>query len=181
MIYIALLRGINVGGRNKIKMADLRAVLENRGLKQVKTYIQSGNVLFESDKEESTLVPEIEEEIHTSFGIELKVMLRSSEEFKDLVTNSPFAGRELSDGESLYVSLLGEPLTGDQVQKLEQCEQADDEFAVIGRDVYFLFRQSILDSKLGDALNKLKIPSTSRNWNTMNKLNALAQEMQLQG
>ncbi|WP_433943055.1 DUF1697 domain-containing protein [Paenibacillus sp. SN-8-1] len=180
MIYIALLRGINVGGKNKIKMADLKEALENRGFKRVKTYIQSGNVLFESEKDERTLAAEIEEEINTSFGIALKVMLRTAQELEDLIVNSPFAHRELSDGESLHVSLLGEPLTEEQIHKIDQSEKGNDEFAVIGRDVYFHFRQSILDSKLGGALDKLKIPSTSRNWNTMNKLNALAQEMKQQ-
>ncbi|USB31842.1 DUF1697 domain-containing protein [Paenibacillus sp. YPG26] len=180
MIYIALLRGINVGGNNKIKMADLRTALENRGLKRVKTYIQSGNVLFESEKDEASLAIEIEDEIYTTFGIRLKVMLRTSQELEDLIVHSPFAHRELSDGESLYVSLLGEPLSEEGLQKLEQCEKANDEFAVVGREVYFLFRRSILDSKLGDALVKTKIPSTSRNWNTINKLHALAVEMKQQ-
>lgn len=181
MIYVALLRGINVGGKNKIKMADLKKALEQRGLKRVKTYIQSGNILFESDQDEHTLVREIEDEILTTFQITLKVMLRTSEEFLQLMENSPFVGRELSGEQSLYVSLLSEPLNEEGIHKLEQAEKRQDEYAVQGREVYFLFHKSILDSKLGDALARLKVPSTSRNWNTMNKLKALAEEMQLQG
>lgn len=178
MIYIAFLRGINVGGHNKIKMADLKKSLEEFGLSRVKTYIQSGNVLFESDKDEATLVEELQDEINKSFGIALKVILRTAQEIDDLIMNTPYAGHELAEGESLYVTLLGEPLPEEQVRKLKDLESSGDQCVVMGRDVYYLFSRSILDSKLADAMNKIKLPSTTRNWNTMNKLNNMAKEMQ---
>ncbi|GIP23875.1 DUF1697 domain-containing protein [Paenibacillus sp. J22TS3] len=180
MIYIALLRGINVGGNNKIKMADLKKALEDAGFLRVKTYIQSGNVLFESDKTEAELVPELEGIIHTAFGISLKVILRTADELDHLITNTPYAGHTLAEGESFYVTLLGEPLPQEELVKLKEMENEGEQCSVSGRDVYYLFRKSILDSKLAGAMNKIKIPSTTRNWNTMNKLNALAIEMSQQ-
>ncbi|WP_330587884.1 DUF1697 domain-containing protein [Anaerocolumna sedimenticola] len=112
IIYLALLRGINVGGKNIIKMADLKRVFEAIGLCDVKTYIQSGNVLFKSDEKEEVLSDKIEHEIEAVFGIPAKVILRTSKEFKQIILNCPFSQDEiaeaenLSEAESLYVALL---------------------------------------------------------------------------
>ncbi|MDB5083637.1 MAG: hypothetical protein JWN30_523 [Bacilli bacterium] len=105
MIYIALLRGINVGGKNIIKMADLRHTFETLGFKQVKTYIQSGNVLFESDDDEDSLRQRIEHEIESDFGISLTVILRTVEEIERIIENCPFDSNTLSENDSIQLSL----------------------------------------------------------------------------
>jgi uncharacterized protein (DUF1697 family) len=111
-IYIALLRGINVGGKNKIKMADLKQVFETIGLCEVQTYIQSGNVLFKSNEREEELRKKIEQAIEKTFGFTVSVILRTAEELECIIGNCPFSEEEVleaeasSEVESLYVSLM---------------------------------------------------------------------------
>lgn len=183
-IYIALLRGINVGGHNKIKMADLRAALADAGLQRVQTYIQSGNILFESPKEESALREIIERVIEHSFGISLTVVLRTADELERIISSCPFPAELVAEveasaeGESLYVAMLPEAPSSEGVAKLEAANNGDDEYRIVGRDVYLLFRQSVRNAKLAVNIAKLGVPSTVRNWNTMNKLVQLARSMQ---
>ncbi|WNC14786.1 DUF1697 domain-containing protein [Brevibacillus brevis] len=183
-VYIALLRGINVGGKNKIKMAELRSALENIGLFRVKTYIQSGNVLFVSEDDEDTLRKRMEEEIASSFGITLTVVLRTAEELQRIVENCPFSDELIEEaaasavGESLYVALLPEAPPPSGVDKLAAAENGNDLYEIAGRDVYLLFRQSVRDAKLSANLAKLGVPATVRNWNTMSKLAAMTREME---
>ncbi|UUZ86223.1 DUF1697 domain-containing protein [Paenibacillus sp. P26] len=183
-VYIALLRGINVGGKNKIKMADLKRTLESMGLSRVQTYIQSGNVLFESGETEEALKVRLEREIEKVFGIELSVILRTAEELKRIVTNCPFPAEEVAEAEALaqvevlYVALLPEAPVPDAVERLNGYSSEADQFRTCGRDMYLLFRHSVRDSKLAAQLKVLNLPVTVRNWNTMNKLDALAQAME---
>ena len=95
-IYIALLRGINVGGKNIIKMSDLKRVFEGIGLYEVQTYIQSGNVLFKSNEEEEALRMKIEHEIAKVFGFSVPVILRTATELKQIIRNCPFSEEEAS-------------------------------------------------------------------------------------
>ena len=88
-VYIALLRGINVGGKNIIRMADLKRVFETIGFCEVKTYIQSGNVLFKSNEAEESLCNKIEHEIEVVFGIPVKIILRTSTELEQIILNCP--------------------------------------------------------------------------------------------
>jgi uncharacterized protein (DUF1697 family) len=182
-IYIALLRGINVGGKNKIKMADLKMALENIGIARVQTYIQSGNVLFESQEDEASLRKKFEQEIAAVFGITLTVVVRTAEELERIVGNCPFSEAVLaeaaatSEGESLYVAMLPEAPPQSGIEKLAAANNEEDEYRIDGRDVYLLFRHSIRDAKLATNLQKLGVPATVRNWNTMNKLIELANGM----
>ncbi|WP_410771258.1 DUF1697 domain-containing protein [Fontibacillus sp. BL9] len=182
-IYIALLRGINVGGKNKIKMAELRTALENIGLTRVQTYIQSGNILFESEKDEPTLRKEIEQMIESVFGISLMVILRTDREMKMITRQCPFSEELLAEaaatcvGESLHVAMLPGAPEPAGIEKLESVNYGDDLYVIAGRDVYLLFRGSIRDSKLAVNLHKLGVQATVRNWNTMNKLVELADGM----
>lgn len=183
-IYIALLRGINVGGKNMIKMADLKQALEAIGLLKVKTYIQSGNVLFKSDEEDETLHKKIESKIEEAFGFQVAVILRTAEEIKQVVDNCPFSDKEIleaestSEGECLYVSLLSQVPSEEKLGKLSAYKGENEEYRINGREVYLLFRSSIRNSKLANNLQRLDVPSTVRNWKTMNKLVALAKEME---
>jgi uncharacterized protein (DUF1697 family) len=181
--YIALLRGINVGGKNKVKMADLKRTFEASGLSRVQTYIQSGNVLFESDEEEAPLRQRIEERIAADFGIQVVVVLRTLAEMERIAANCPFSAEDIaeaeaaSDAESLYVALLLEAPVPEKAERLSAYSTPDDRFQLAGRDVYLLFRYSVRDSKLAAQLPKLGVPATVRNWNTIQKLVALAKAM----
>ena len=180
-VYIAFLRGINVGGKNKIKMADLKCVFEDMGLVRVETYIQSGNVIFESDEPEITLRTKVEHEIERNFGIPASVILRTSCELERLINVCPFSEEEImkaealnSEGESLYVNLLTEVPDEEKIEYLNRLRNEKDDFRIINRDMYLLFFHSIRKSKLANSLQKLETPSTVRNWKTINKLMALA-------
>lgn len=177
-IYIALLRGINVSGHNKIKMTELKHILETMGLSRVQTYIQTGNVLFKSAEDTESLRFRIENEIKTVFGISITVVLRTSMEFESIIVHCPYTDVPLAKGESVHVSILTEEPQQKVVELLSSSERDNDEYYIHGREIYFLFRQSILDSKLAKNLQKLGNTATTRNLNTINKLAALLKAMQ---
>ncbi|RAV21130.1 DUF1697 domain-containing protein [Paenibacillus contaminans] len=177
-IYIGLLRGINVGGKNKIKMADLKSSLETMGLSRVQTYIQSGNVLFESEEEAETLTKRIELEIKTVFGIAAAVVLRTAPELERIIASCPFDANALSEGESIQLTLLTETPAQEKIALLSEGKSDIDEFRIAGLEIYLLFRQSVLDSKLAANLQKLGSIATTRNWNTIVKLDSLAKAME---
>lgn len=185
-IYVALLRGINVGGKNIIKMAQLKSTFESLGLSRVKTYIQSGNVLFESLEDEKTLLKRIEREIEAAYGFYVPVILRTAEQLTKIAQRCPFSQEEIStaesscDGESLYVSLLLDKPTQEGIQRWSGFKSDVESYVIDGREVYLLFYQSIRNSKLANQLHKLDVPSTTRNWKTINKLISLANEMETQ-
>ncbi|HDR7250635.1 TPA: DUF1697 domain-containing protein, partial [Bacillus pacificus] len=110
-IYIALLRGINVGGHKIIKMADLKQTFESIGLKQVKTYIQSGNIVFESERDIDFLNKRIQSEIKNVFGFDVPVMLRTHEEFINVIKRCPYEVNSLREGESIHVAFLANELS----------------------------------------------------------------------
>ncbi|CAG7654765.1 DUF1697 domain-containing protein [Paenibacillus allorhizosphaerae] len=183
-IHIALLRGINVGGNNKIKMAELREVLGRMGLARVRTYIQSGNILFESDEREETLRGRIELEMEKAFGLTLKVIIRTAEELRQMVAKLPFTNQQIAAakasaiGECLHVSMLMSEPVAERVDKLKSLDFQNDQYRIIGRDVYLLFGSSIRDSKLAVQVEKLGVATTTRNWKTINKLVELADELE---
>jgi uncharacterized protein (DUF1697 family) len=182
-IHAALLRGINVGGKNKIKMAELKAAFEALGLGRVQTYIQSGNVLFESDRTETELRERIERQIADTFGISLTAVLRTAEELETIVGRCPFPAEEVaaaeaaSQAECLYVAMLPEAPAPSGVAKLAGANNGVDVYRIVGRDVYLLFRDSVRNAKLAANLPKLGVPATVRNWNTMGKLAEMAAAM----
>lgn len=182
-INIALLRGINVGGHNKIKMAELRQVFETLGFGRVQTYIQSGNVLFESDDSEQSLIKRIQGEIEKVFGFSINVVIRTAVELEWITTNCPFTEEAVaeaeitSEGESLYVSLLQDKPSQEGIDGLGTYKSDNEEFLIEGREVYLLFRRGVRNAKLANNLQRLDVPSTMRNWKTINKLSMLAKEM----
>lgn len=182
-IYIALLRGINVGGKNIIKMADLRRVFQTMGLSEVQTYIQSGNVLFKSNLEEEPLYLMIEQGIEAAFGFSVAVILRKAEDLERIIINCPFSSEAIkeaevsSEGESLYVSLMLHAPNQEKIECLNVYKTDSDEYKIDGREVFLLFRNSIRNSKLANNLPKLEATATVRNWKTINKLFVLAKSM----
>lgn len=182
-IQIALLRGINVGGHNKIKMADLREAMGELGLARVQTYIQSGNILFESDEAEETLRQRIEGQIEKVFGLSIRVIIRTAAELNRIAVSCPFTEEQIaeaeasSEGECLYVSMLLEEPQAERIEKLKAFDAKADRYELKGRDIYLLFHPSVRNSKLLPQLDKLGVPATVRNWKTISKLVALSNEM----
>jgi uncharacterized protein (DUF1697 family) len=177
-IYIALLRGINVGGNHKIKMIELKCMLEKMGLSRVQTYIQSGNVLLESEEEEAILQTKLEDEIKKVFGFTVAVMLRTSQELKSIIENCPFPAENLLEGESIHVNFMKAAPSQLEIGRLPDVSNEIDTFRILGREIYLFFRQRMSDSKLPIKLQKLGLSTTSRNWNTITKLAAMANAME---
>lgn len=174
-IYIALLRGINVGGHKVIKMEDLKIMFESIGLKRVKTYIQSGNVVFESEEEISFLKERIECEIKNVFDFNVPVMLRANDEFINIIKKCPYETHSLLEGESVHVAFLANPLSEEDSKRLLIYKSDIEDCHIEGRVVYLFFKKSIRNSKLMNQFQKLHTPATVRNWRTVNKLKAIAE------
>ena len=177
-VYIGFLRGINVGGKNKIKMAELKNMLGAMGLARAQTYLQTGNMLFESDESAEALGKRIEREISEQFGVSPTVVLRTEEQMEKIMANCPYAADSLAEGQTIQISVLTEAADQQMTEILSHGKGEVDEFLAEGSEIYFLFRQSVLDSKLAANLQKLVDRVTTRNWNTMQKLLEMAKAMQ---
>ena len=173
--YVALLRAINVGGRT-IRMAALRELFVAMGCGEAQTYIQSGNVVFQAAEAEQPLRQRIEGEIAATFGFPVTVALRTADEMARITTASPYRPDGLAESESLYVAVLAESPAPQGIERLRASETAPDEFRLIGREVYLLYRRTMRDTKLTNALleKRLGVPATSRNWRTITTLAAMS-------
>ncbi|HEX8196491.1 MAG TPA: DUF1697 domain-containing protein [Pyrinomonadaceae bacterium] len=169
--YVAFLRGINVGGRTSIKMETLREVFASLGFQNIKTYIQSGNVIFETaEADGDKLAAEIESAVEKEF-FKTNVMVRSAEEIEEAIKNNPFADEEF-DEKLFHLVFLSEKLSDEKAEMLLSNNRDTEKFAVRNREVYCLLRDGVADSLLGKKYidNKLKTPATARNWRTVNKI-----------
>ncbi len=171
-LYVALLRGINVGGHKKIKMADLKRMFEEMGFERVQTFIQSGNVLFLSKEKANKVRQQLEKQIEAVFGYEVTVVLRTIEEMERIVADCPYDASELKEGENIYFSLLAEEPAPDAKERLLACKSDVDDFHCTDTEVYIYARKSIRESIFSNNFLEAKVgvPATTRNWNTMNKL-----------
>lgn len=174
--YVALLRGINVGGNNKIKMVKLVASLEKRKLKNVVTYIQSGNLIFEDAKSStSSLEAKISSAINKDFGFDVPVIVLTSTEFKKIAAKHPF-GSETGDEKSLYITVLGEKPKSSLVKELKKKAQSwPDKFKIVGRTVFVRCSGGYRDTKLTNNFieKMLNVKATSRNWRSTGKILAM--------
>jgi uncharacterized protein (DUF1697 family) len=151
-------------------MADLRNAFEKTGLKRVQTYIQSGNVLFESNEEEERLRQRIEDRVKIDFGFSVQIVLRTADELERIIGNCPFSRESILEakasavGESLHVAMLSDAPSQKEIEQLSSYKSENEEYQIIGREVYLLFRDSIRNSKLANQLQKLDVIATVRNW-----------------
>ncbi len=172
MKYVALLRGINVGGKNKIKMERLREVCAALGFLNVKTYINSGNLIFEAAaNDDKKLAAKIENAIEKEFALEIKVIVRTIGEIENIIENNPFAG-QFDNDKDLHVFFLDEELPPEKRELLLSNNSENEKFAVRKREIFCLLRVSVLDSLIGKDYigKKLKVSATARNWRTVNKI-----------
>ena len=179
-IYIALLRGINVGPHKRMKMEKLRAGCESLGLKQVATYIQSGNLVFQGPAlSPASLSGKIRKRIAADFGFEVDVITRTCEELKKIIRTNPLLKEPGVDEAKLHVMFLAEPPTAEAIQKLESLTLAPDRVRVSEKEIYFYFPNGVSGSSLWKHnLDKvLSASSTMRNWRTVCTLDQMATEM----
>ena len=180
-VYIALLRGINVGPHKRMKMEKLRASCEALGCQQVKTYIQSGNVVLQAAKlSASSLAKRIQERIVADFGFSSDVILRTREEMQKIVNRNPLLKEPGIDSSKLNIVFLSEAPAPSAVKRLEALTLAPDRVRVSGKEIYFYFPNGVSGSSLWkhNLDRMLSVASTMRNWNTVNKLNEMASECQ---
>ena len=175
-MYVAMLRGVNVGVHNRMKMPALVALVTDLGHTGVVTYIQSGNVVFKHrSKSTSALELGIEQGIARDLGLEVAVLVRTREELAAVVRDSPFL-RAGADVSKLHVTFLKEKPDPVRVREIEAFDGGADELQVVGRDVYLHCPGGYGNTKLsGTFVEKcLKAVTTTRNWNSVTKLLELA-------
>jgi uncharacterized protein (DUF1697 family) len=173
---VALLRGINVGGKNRLPMRELSRMFGDAGCREVRTYIQSGNVVFEAPaKVVKRLSGVIADRIEAELGLRVPVVLRSAEELAAVLEANPFLDRAAEE-KQLHVMFLADHPAPGRVAALDPARSPPDEYAVVGRDVFLLCPNGMARSKLTNAWldRALGTVSTSRNWRTVKKLHAMA-------
>lgn len=173
--YVALLRGINVGGKNIVPMADLRATFADGGYAGVRTYIQSGNVLFESSSSRSSLEAEIEALLEARFGVPLVVVVRSERELRDIVGSAPDGFGAQPGIYHSDVIFLKRPLTSAQAMRVVAVRDGVDQ-AWAGKGVLYFARLSAerTKSRMSKIVGTPEYRSmTIRNWATTTKLLAM--------
>jgi uncharacterized protein (DUF1697 family) len=176
--YISLLRGINVSGQKKIKMAALKVVYESLKFEHVKTYIQSGNVVFQSSNDKVTIKNNIETAIKEHFDFDVPVLILSQEQLENTAKSLPFPAINIEEeGSKIIVFFLSESVSNDQ-EKTLGAYLTNSEQLVLDQNVIFLYcPEGSGKSKLTNKLieTKLKLTSTARNIKTVNKLLSLAE------
>jgi uncharacterized protein (DUF1697 family) len=168
MKYVAFLRAINVGGNAVIKMADLKKRFEAAGLENVQTYIQSGNVIFESDQDPDALEKQIEHLLEKAAAYKIHAFVRTMREVQSIAKKSPFSAK---DDEMAYVTFLEKKSDKKGQQALLSFRSEADDFAFKGRELYSLRRDREKSVFSGNFVEKhLKMPATTRNMTTIAKI-----------
>jgi len=175
-IVISMLRGVNVGGHNKIKMDALRALYEYLKFTGCQTFIQSGNVIFKTkERNLAKLTSQIQTAIERSFGFRPDVILRTSDELRDVIARNPFGKRRGIEPGKLVVTFLASapaPETRDNLLKLKT---DPEELHIDGSELYIYFPNGMGRSKLWPLVERtLKVSCTARNWNSVTKMLAIA-------
>ena len=167
--FVALLRGINVGGKNKLPMRDLAALCTKLGCRDVRTYIQSGNVVFAAAPRVATrLAADLQRGIADTFGAKVPVVVRSAAQLRAVVAGNPWLARGVA-AEQLHVAFLADPPARAAVAGLDPKRSPGDAFVVAGQEVYLHLPNGVARSKLTNAWfdAQLDTVSTIRNWRTV--------------
>lgn len=178
-LYVALLRGVNVGGRNLVAMADLRRLLEGLGFTNVRSLLQSGNLIFQSKRRAGeTLERLLEVETEKRLDVAVDYHVRTADELKAIVARNPFPDEAERDPSHLVVLFLKKAPEAKSVQALQSAIQGPEIVHAVGKQLYVVYPAGIGTSKLTNTLidKKLGARGTARNWNTVLKLAAPTQE-----
>ncbi len=172
--YISLLRGINVSGKNKIKMAELKEMFFSLGFENVITYIQSGNVIFSSqEKNKKDIEKKIKEEILKQWNFDVPVLIKTVEEFKNVVENNPFIEKDENiDITKLHLTFLKEIPLEEHLEKIKTYSFSPDEFIIDDKNVFVHCPNGYGRTKIHNNFfeRKLKVEATTRNWKSILKL-----------
>jgi len=173
--YVALLRGINLGARNKVSMAYLRDLFASLGGEDVSTYVQSGNVIFSSSTATSKMAEAVEERLKLDLGLEVPVIVRSRAQLTKILTANPFAAAE-NEPTKLHVTFLSGTPDRAGARELKALDHGTDRFHIVGREIFAHLPNGYAGTKLTNALfeKHLRVTATSRNWRTVTKLAELA-------
>ncbi len=169
--FISILRGINVGGNRIVPIKELKSLYEDIGFKNVITYIQSGNVIFEANKV-SNLSGKIEKKIKEKFQLEVPVIIRSVDEMRAAIAANPFIEQNGIDISKLHITFLSDTPNKPDLENIKKYDYSPDKFIIINNEVYLFCPNGYGSSKLSNSFfeNKLKVKATTRNWKTVNKL-----------
>lgn len=162
-----MLKGINVGGHKIIKMDALRGAFADMGFKNVRTYIQSGNVIFETGEPANGLSAKIQKMILKEFGFEVEVVTKNAKEMGEIVKRNPLA-KAAADEKQLYVTFLADDPPRDAVKLLQPLAANGEKFHIVGRAIYASYPKGYGTTKLSNPAieKKLGCQATTRNWNT---------------
>jgi len=171
--HLALLRGINVAGKRKILMADLRTLMTNLGHTNVTTYIQSGNVLFTTTKKQSLekIADQITQEIETQYEFTVPVIVLKTADLKTAATQNPFPINETTINQ-LHLTFLKTTPSPENLKKIKTYNFPPDQFSINGNFVYLLCENKYHKTKLSNTFfeKKLAVPASTRNWKTITKI-----------
>jgi uncharacterized protein (DUF1697 family) len=170
---LCMLRGINVSGQKKVPMAELREMFAGLKFANVRTYIQSGNVIFDSkETDEAALAKKISKKILSQFGFEVPVVIRTEKELSDTLKKNPFIKEKNIQEERLYITFLENEAVKELADKLKLPEGSTDRFVISGREIYLYCPGGYGETKLSNNFfeSKLKVKATTRNWRTSNEL-----------
>lgn len=173
--HVALLRGINLGARNRVSMPELRSALGKAGYEDVRTLLQSGNVVLSSERSPDAVARELEALVADAFGVESRVVVRSREQLAQVVQRNPLA-ETVKDPKRFQVSFLSAAPDPEIVRELTARDFAPEQVAFLGDEVYAWHPGGLQRSPLARLLDdrRLGVTATARNWNTVTKLLALA-------
>lgn len=177
---VSLLRGVNVVGRHKIKMEELRELYESLGLRRAQTYIQSGNVVFRTDARDFTrLSKRIADAIEQRFAFRPGVVLRTAADLRGVIAANPFASRGDLDPSKLLILFLASEPPADVRGRILRIESEPEELRMEGRELYIYYPNGMARAKVSWAFIEkiLQTPGTGRNWNTVRKLLEMAESL----
>ncbi|MFL5943762.1 MAG: DUF1697 domain-containing protein [Gaiellaceae bacterium] len=172
MRWVALLRAVNLGARNKVPMAQLRALLEEAGYANVRTFIASGNVLLEGPRSRPKVAAELERLIADAFGVDTTAILRTPAELEAVVTGHPFG----ADTSHSHVVFLATKPGREAAERLAGVDASPDRAELVGQDVYLRYSAGVQGSRFSAARLErlLEVRATHRNWRTVAALAELA-------
>lgn len=177
--YISILRGINVSGKRKILMGDLRSLYQELGFTRVATYIQSGNVVFDcGEKASAVLCDRIAGKILETYGFPVPVLIRSLHEMRQILSQNPFLKAGDSHTEKMHVTFLSELPDPERLEPLLRVDHAPDQFVVLDKEVFLYIPGSYGMTKLSNKFweDKLRVAATTRNFHTVSRLVEIASD-----
>jgi uncharacterized protein (DUF1697 family) len=175
--YISILRGINVSGHRMIKMDALKKMCSDLKFENVRTYIQSGNIIFQSKMADTQKISNaIKTTIEKVFGFDVPVLTLTPVEWKDVIRANPFLNDPSKDPSFFHITFLSDKPTKQAIEQLKQVDVKNDQYEIINKAIYLYCPNSYSNSKLTNNLfeNKLKVTATTRNWKTTNEIYTIA-------